>query len=299
MKILIAGLTKKPQFLRIKEEAEKKGHSVDGCLASELVILADKNNFKPMLSSGKKLEEYDLIYMIVGSRLWEWFTAALYLHKNYKTIIVNKKSIDPAYNYYQTPAIDYLKQTEAKINYPKSAILFSDRSVESIKKQFTFPLIVKASQGHRGEDVYLVKDEIELEKMVSLLTENVKSCVVREFIPNDGDIRVFCVGYKAVGAIKRTPKKGDFRSNVSQGGSVARFDLSKNKKVQEVAELAAKIMQTEIAGVDVMVHAKTGEPYVLEVNPGPQIEGIESTGINVAKAIVEYFEKLYYTSNVV
>lgn len=293
MKILIAGLTKKPQFVRIKEEAEKRGHFVDGCLASELVILCDKDNFTPMLSSGKKLENYDLLYMIVGSRLWEWFTTALYLNKKYKTIIVNKKSIDPTYNYYQTPAIDYFRQTEVKINYPRSAILFSDRSIAKIKDEFTFPLIVKSSQGHRGDDVYLVKNEIELERIVSLLTENIKSCVVREFIPNDGDIRVFCVGYKAIGAMKRIPKKGDFRSNISQGGLAQRFDLSKNEKVRKIAEQAAAIMQTEIAGVDVMIHAKTGEPYVLEVNPGPQIEGIESTGLNVAGEIVKYFEELY------
>lgn len=293
MKILIAGLKKKPQFHRIREEAEKRGHIVDGCLASELVILGDKDNFQPKLSNGKKLEDYDLIYMIVGKRLWEWFSAALYLNKKYKTIIVNKKSIDPTYNYYQSPAIDYLRQTEAKIAYPKSAILFSDKGLDSLTKEFSFPVIVKSSQGHRGEDVYLVKDSLELEKIVTQLTEDIKSCVIREFIPNDGDIRVFCVGYKAIGAMKRTPKKGDFRSNVSQGGSATRFDLSKNKKIQDIAEAAARLTQTEIAGVDVMIHAKTGEPYILEVNPGPQIEGIESTGLNVAGEIIKYFEELY------
>jgi ribosomal protein S6--L-glutamate ligase len=293
MKILVAGLKKKPQFFRIKEEAEKRGHTVEGCLASELVIVGEKDSFTPYLSDGRKLTDFDLVYMIVGKRLWEWFTAALYLNKQNGTIIVNKKAIDPTYNYYQTPAIDFLRQTETGINYPKSAILFSDTGLDSIKNEFRFPVIVKASQGHRGEEVYKINSANELEKIVTLLTEDIRSCVVREFIPNDGDIRVFCVGYRAIGAMKRTPKAGDFRSNVSQGGSAQAFDLSKNPRIKEIAELTAKTMQTEIAGVDVMIHKDTGEPYILEVNPGPQIEGIESTGLNVAGEIVKYFEELY------
>ncbi len=293
MKILIAGLKKKPQFLRIKEEGEKRGHVVEGCLASDLVILGDGKKFRPLLNDGRKLEEYDLIYMLVGKRLWEWFTASLYLNKKYGIIIVNKKAIDPTYNYYQSPAIDYLRQSEEGLNYPKSAIVFSPSGLPQIEDEFEFPVIVKASLGHRGEDVYKIEKSNDLEKIVTELTEDIRSCVIREFIPNDGDLRVFCIGYKAIGAMKRTPKKGDFRSNVSQGGSAKRFDLEKYPEIKKFAEKAAKLMRTEIAGVDIMLHKKTGKPYLLEVNPGPQIEGIESTGLNVAGEIVKYFEKLY------
>jgi RimK family alpha-L-glutamate ligase len=296
MKILIAGLKKKPQFLRIKEEAEKRGHIVEGCLASDLVILGSTDVFRPFLKDGRKLEEYDLIYMFVGKRLWEWFTAAKYINSKFGTIIVNGKSIDPTYNYFQTPVIDYLRQTENKIPYPKSALVFSDTALESIEDEFTFPVIVKSTLGHGGKGVYLAKTKNELEKLVFELTEEIKSCVIREFIPNDGDLRVFCVGYKAIGAMKRTPKKGDFRSNVSQGGSAKRFDLSKYPNIKSIAEETAKVMRVEVAGVDIMIHKKTKKPYVLEINLNPQIAGIESTGLNVAGEIVKYFEKLYKQS---
>ncbi len=292
MKILVAGLTKKPQFLRIKEEGEKRGHTVHGCLASDLVILGSTESFQPSLKDRRKLEDYDLIYMFVGKRLWEWFTVAKYVNGKFGTIIVNGKSIDPTYNYFQTPAIDYLRQTENGIPYPKSAIVFSDTGLDRIKGEFEFPVIVKSSLGHGGKGVYLAKTGNELEKLVFELTEEIKSCVIREFIPNDGDLRVFCVGYKAIGAMKRTPKKGDFRSNVSQGGSAKRFDLSKYPEIKELAEKTAKVMRVEIAGVDIMIDKITKKPYVLEINLNPQIEGIESTGLNVALEIVKYFERL-------
>jgi ribosomal protein S6--L-glutamate ligase len=293
MKILYVGLKKKRQILRVREEAEKRGHSVDGCYPSELIISGDAKKFEAKLSTGQKLSDYDLIYVIAGRRLWEWYTACLYVHKNFGTIIVNNKAIDPSFNFYHTPAIDYLRETEEGLPYPKSAIIFSPSSLNDVSKEFKFPVIVKASMGHRGMDVYKVESRNKLEIIVSELTDDIKSCVIREFIPNDGDFRIFCVGYKAIGGMFRTPKKGDFRSNISQGGSAKGIDLKKYPKIIELAEKAAKLTRTEIAGVDIILDKKTKKPYILEVNSGPQIDGLESTGVNVAGSIVKYFEELH------
>lgn len=238
MKILIAGLTKKRQFLRLKEEGEKRGHTVEGCLASDLVILSSKLSFKPTIS-GKDLTGFDLIYLLVGQRLWEWNTAALYLNKKYGVKIVNSKAIDPTYNFYLSPAIDYLRQFENEIPFPKTAVLFSENRVDEVMKDFSFPVILKTSQGHRGEGVHKIENIEDLKKTVQEMTAKAKSCVIREFIPNDGDVRVFCVGYKAIGAMKRTPKEGEFRSNISQGGSGAVFDLKNNPKAATVTKSAA------------------------------------------------------------
>jgi RimK family alpha-L-glutamate ligase len=292
MKILIAGLTKKRQFERLKKEGEKRGHIVDGCFASDLIILASNNSFIPKLKD-KDLRSYDLIYLIVGSRLWEWYTASLYLSKNFKTKIVNKKAIDPNYNFYLSPAIDYLRQFENDLPFPKSAVIFSESSVNEIISEFKFPVILKTSQGHRGEGVSKIENIEDLKKKVGELTVHMKSCVIREFIPNEGDIRVFCVGFKTIGAMKRTPKIGEFRSNISQGGSGAVFDLQNNSKIKELAQNSAKVMQTEIAGVDIIIDRNTGKPYVLEVNPGPQLDGLEKyTGVNAGEEIIKYFEEV-------
>ena len=62
---------------------------------------------------------------------------------------------------------------------------------------------------------------------------------------------------------------------------------------KELAEKAAQITKTEIAGVDIIINKETGELYILEVNPAPQFEGLEKyTGVNVAVTIIEYFESL-------
>lgn len=294
MRILIVGLVKNPQFKRIKEEGEKRGHIVDGCLSKDLLIKASNNEFKPTIL-GKKLESYDLIYLwAIAKRRWDWITTAYYLNRKYKTTIVNSKVIDPDYNYFLTPSIDYLRQTESKILYPKSFVIFSENALERVIKEMRFPLILKVAEGRQGKGVFKIGSKNELYNKVKELLTRVESLVVREFIPNDGDIRVFTVGYKAIGAMKRIPtKKGEFRSNISLGGRGEKFDLNKYSNINDIAEFLSKLTMTEIAGVDIVVNKLTGEAYVLEINPGPQFTGFEKyTGVNAAKEIIKYFEKL-------
>jgi RimK family alpha-L-glutamate ligase len=292
MRILIVGLVNNPQLARVKDEGKKRGHVVDGCYVNELVILSGPSSFKPTLR-GKEID-YDLIYLwALGKKRWEWYAASLYLKKTKNTIIVNEKVVDQTYNYYLTPAIDYLKQTEENLLYPKSAVVSSEKSVDCVSEEFEFPVIVKTSGGRQGKGVFLVNSVNEIKKVIKENKEKSPSFVIREFIPNDGDIRIFTFGYQAIGAMKRTPtKKGEFRSNISQGGKGEKYDLKNNSEVRDIAEKLSEITRTEIAGVDIMLHKETGKPYILEINPGPQFTGLEKyTGVNAAEEIIKYFER--------
>lgn len=293
MKILIVGLKKNPQLTRIIEEGQKRGHQVEGCFTSELVISAEKNSFKPTLR-GRDID-HDLIYLwALGKRRWEWYTACLYLNRIKKTLIVNHKIVEKNYNYYLTPAIDYLRQVDQDLQFPKSAIVFSAESVDSVANEFSFPVIVKTSTGHQGRGVFRASTPGQIRKIIKDNREVSPAFIIRQFIPNDGDIRIFTVGYIAIGAMKRIPvRKGEFRSNISLGGRGEKFDLNKYPKVRKMAEKVSKVTRTEIAGVDIMLHKDTGEPYILEINPGPQFTGFEKyTGINTAGKIIKYFEHL-------
>ena len=294
MKVLIVGLVNNPQFLRIKEEGEKRGHTVTGCYVSELTVFSDNSTFSPTLR-GKSFEGYDLLYFwALGKRRWEWYTAVDFINKTYGVIIVNKVVIDPTENYSPTPLISFWKQYENKLPFPASVLLFSHKSVGGVIDKFKFPVIVKGSTTHKGKGVFLANTKEEIEKIIKENKEMSPSFIIREFIPNDGDIRVFTVGYRAIGAMKRIPPEGDFRSNISLGGRGEKFDLSSRGDVKELAEKVSEVTKTEIAGVDIMLHKETNKPYILEVNPGPQFTGFEKyTRVNAAGEIVKYFEELY------
>jgi len=293
MNILIVGLKNNDQLVRLKKEGEKRGHQIKGVLTSELVIRTGRNNFDPTLR-GEPMTQYDLIYLwTLGKRRWEWYTACYWLSlKGVK--IVYQKTVSPDYLYYLTPAIDYLRQYQNNLPFPKSAIVFNARSVSSILGDFEFPLIMKVSEGRQGKGVFKVENEAELKAKINELKDVSSSFVVREFIPNDGDVRVFTVGYKAIGAMKRmATREGEFRSNISQGGVGENFDLKNRPEIREIAEKLSEITRTEIAGVDIIINKDTGQPYILEINPGPQFTGFEKyTGVNAALEIIKYFEKI-------
>ena len=215
------------------------------------------------------------------------------------TIIVNKKIVDPSYNFYLTPASDYLKQRDNSLPFPKSAIVFDAKSVRVVIEQFEFPLIVKVSEGRQGRGVFKADSLEDLEKVIEENKEKSPSFVIREFIPNDGDIRVFTVGFKAIGAMKRIPtKEGEFRSNISLGGRGEKIDLEKYPEIRKIAEKLSEVTAMEIAGVDIVLNRSTAKPYILEINPGPQFTGFEKyTGINAALEIINYFEKLHLQKN--
>ncbi len=292
MKILIVGKGKSGQSKRLQEEAEKRGHVLASCLATSLAIVSDKDTFVPTLP-GIDLTSINVIYLLSLPKLrWDWYVVCDYLNKKYATKIVEKKIIDPNYKVFFSSASEYIKQVENKIAFPKTVIMAGSKHLQDYLSHFRFPLVVKNSYGQRGEGIHLAGSFAELKNFIDA-DQKSASFKIREYIPNNGDIRVFTVGYKAIGAIKRMSQTGDFRSNISLGGVGAKFDLSANPKVQEIAEKISQLTRSEIAGVDIIIHKDTEEIYVLEVNRGPQFLGLEKyAGVNVAQEIIKYFETL-------
>jgi hypothetical protein len=70
---------KRLSTFKISGRRKEKGYKVDGCYASELTIICDKDNFSRLL--GRTLESYNLIYLMVSKRRWEWYTTCLSLAK--------------------------------------------------------------------------------------------------------------------------------------------------------------------------------------------------------------------------
>ena len=88
--------------------------------------------------------------------------------------------------------------------------------------------------------------------------------LVQEFVEEAGgaDIRVFVIGNKIAGAMKRQAAKGEFRSNLHRGGTASPARLSAAER--DIAREAAKVLGLQVAGVD-LLQTQDG-PKVLEVN---------------------------------
>ncbi len=152
------------------------------------------------------------------------------------------------------------------------------------------PLVLKVLEGTQGKGVVLAESDKAAKSVLDAFYGMDVNLLVQEFIAESkgSDIRAFVVNGQIVGAMKRQGKKGEFRSNLHQGGSAKLHKLSRQEK--STALSAAKAMGLKICGVD-MVLSNRG-PLVMEVNSSPGLEGIEkATGIDIAGKIMDFIEQ--------
>ena len=152
------------------------------------------------------------------------------------------------------------------------------------------PVIIKLLEGTQGMGVILTDTHISAKSVIEAFSGLKTNILIQQFIAESkgADIRAFVVDGEVVGAMMRTGKEGEFRSNLHRGGAGVIIKLSPREKT--AALKAAKVLGLAVAGVDLM-RSKSG-PLVVEVNSSPGLQGIESaTGVDIAGKIIEYIER--------
>lgn len=154
-----------------------------------------------------------------------------------------------------------------------------------------FPFIQKPARGSKGKDVELISNESDLENKLT----NIKENVYQNFIKNSGDYRVFVLGGKVLGVIKRTAKDGGFLNNISKGGIATQItDQNVISELSHIGTVVAFSLKLTLCGVDVIYDDISGKYFFLEVNTVPQWKGFqEATKINVAKEVITLCQELY------
>lgn len=154
------------------------------------------------------------------------------------------------------------------------------------------PLVIKLLEGTQGIGVVLAETKKAASSVIEAFYGLGNNILIQEYIKEakGTDIRAFVVDGKVVGAMKRTAKEGEFRSNLHRGGSAEIVKLTREEKASAIS--AAKAMGLTVAGVDMLPSVRG--PLILEVNSSPGLEGIEAaTGKDIAIEVVRYLERQY------
>ena len=111
---------------------------------------------------------------------------------------------------------------------------------------------------------------------------------VQEFLSTDeerpSDLRLYVVGGRVVGAMRRRAPEGEWRTNVALGGDVEDITDELSERQRRIAVEATDVLGLDIAGVDLMY--SNGEWYVLEINATAGFKGLyEATSISPAPHI--------------
>jgi ribosomal protein S6--L-glutamate ligase len=147
-------------------------------------------------------------------------------------------------------------------------------------------VVVKPLFGSEGRGIVRVSDP-ELARRTFRTLEQLR-CVLylQQYVRNPGhDVRVFILGGRVLGAIRRHAQPGEWRTNISLGGRAEVCVLE--PEVERLAIQVARILDTIMAGVDLIFDLDRDEYVVLEVNAVPGWRALsEATGVDVAAEIL-------------
>lgn len=130
------------------------------------------------------------------------------------------------------------------------------------------PLVVKPRFGSWGSDVLRCRDRRELERAVAAVRDRPwfrrHGALLQELLPSAGeDLRLIVAGGTLVGASRRVARPGEWRTNVSLGGTLE--PLEPPAEARSLALAAASAVAGDLIGVD-LLPLDTGRFVVLELN---------------------------------
>lgn len=137
------------------------------------------------------------------------------------------------------------------------------------------PLVVKPRFGSWGRDVFGYRSRTELERGLPTLHERSwfrrHGAIVQELLATHGhDLRVLVAGGRVVGAARRVAAPGQWRTNVSLGGSL--HSAVPPPEACDLALAAAAAIGADLVGIDLIPLADGGYS-VLELNGAADFDG--------------------------
>ncbi len=273
---------------RLFEEAFKRGHKVKVYPPINLSIFIDRS-LTQVYFQKQLLSKPDIIIPRLGQKKPNYTLAVLRQFEMMGVATLNgSQAMGRSRD--KLRALQILAQNN--IGVPRTFFLDSLSDIEiAMEMVGGAPLIIKLPEGSQGMGVMLAETIPSARSILETLLNQGMHVLVQEFIAESrgSDIRVIILGGKMLAAMRRISVSNDFRSNVHRGGSAEKVNLS--IEATRTAQLAARTLGLQFAGVDV-IESRRG-PLILEVNPSPGLEGIETaSGVNVAAAVIAYLEKL-------
>lgn len=142
------------------------------------------------------------------------------------------------------------------------------------------PLVVKPRFGSWGRDVLRCRDHRELERTMAAVGERPwfrrHGAVLQELLPLRGhDLRLIVAGGELVGAGKRVARAGEWRTNISLGGSLE--PVEPRAEARSLAIAAAAAVGGDLVGVD-LLPLDRGRYVILELNGAVEFDAGYSLG---------------------
>lgn len=236
---------------------------------SDLVFEIQTGSIEARLAEGK-VDDFDFVWLRRVGKKYSPLGSALACFLEFtKTPYSDTSWCKEGLNNKLTSLI---KMAAVGLPVPKSLFYCREtivREKDQIITRLEFPLVAKNIWQNRGKGVFLLKEAKDFEGLINK-TSFGDHLLLQKFHPNDGDYRIVVLGNEVRAWEKRTRIADEFRNNAALGGKEEFFPLGEIPlQMKEIAIKAAKVLDLQVAGVDLLIDSKTGEIYILEVNRSP------------------------------
>jgi ribosomal protein S6--L-glutamate ligase len=269
---------------RLIQAGEALGHRVRIVDPLHCTLLIDQPKPK-IFYKGRRLVKADVVIPRIGASVTHYGLSVLKTFES-RGIPVLNDAVAVAMARDKFLSLQILSRN--RIAVPRTLFARNPRDLDAkLDLLGELPVVLKLMEGTHGVGVMLAENRDAVHSIVSSFWELGKNIFLQRFVSESKgkDIRAFVVGGQVVGAMRRTAKVGEFRSNIHRGGQGERVDLA--EPYVRAALRAAKVLNLRVAGVDLLESSEG--PLVMEVNASPGLQGIEAaTGIDIAAAIIRY-----------
>jgi RimK family alpha-L-glutamate ligase len=271
---------------RLLKTFDKAGLDVKLMHPNKFDVIVNKG--KSLRYEGEKFETPDLVLIRTGSATSLFATSVIKQFEQDRVQCINSSD---SINISKNKLESYQRFASSGLPIPNTLLVRHPVDLKLVEDHIGFPCVVKVITGSQGQGVHLCETKKAFKTLMDFISQlaSPKTLVVQEYIDTQPgiDLRVIVVGGKCVAAMKRTAPEGDFRANISAGGTGELYPM--NNEIDFLAREAAKVCGLDIAGIDLLFD-KDGYK-ICEANSSPGFEGFEKyCGIDVAEKITEYIK---------
>jgi gamma-F420-2:alpha-L-glutamate ligase len=273
---------------KLVESFEAKGIPITMAHPDDFDIIVDRDIHKGLKYKGKDMDLPSLVLVRLGAGILPFQLAVIrHLEQAGVHCVNGSAAIETVKDKLRTSQI----LSRYSIPIPNTMMVRMPIDDNLVKDNIGFPCVVKVVTGSYGEGVYLCEKQRDYKKLMEFIDNlgNKKTMIVQEYLGErvGEDLRVLVVGGKVIGAMKRTAPEGDFRANITGGGTGESFPVT--DEIEYIARETARALNLDIAGIDLLFDSRGFR--VCEANSNPGFSGFEKyCGVNVADIITDYIK---------
>ncbi len=155
-------------------------------------------------------------------------------------------------------------------------------------KRVHFPILLKNRFGTIGKNIFMIKNEEELDKIT-----NFQNYVIEQYIEPECDWRVFVMGGTAVGIMRKFGDPEHLDNFVAWSSGRFRRKEDDQDTIEALSKIAcrtAAVSRLEYTGVDIIRDKNTKKYYILETNyaAGWMNGFTATTGVKIPELVLDW-----------